>query len=95
MDPWYVYVFDYKNNFDKLRFPDINRSSIKYRLDGEIQATDSSHQFDEKDLYIAVARARDPPDSYRQIAQHLGIAHSTVSARHKKMEKLWSLKIHI
>ena len=91
MDPWYVYVFDYKNNFDKLVFPDIPRSRIPYRLDGEIQGTETGNQFDEKDLYIMYARTLDPPKSYRNIAEHLGIAHSTVSARYKKMGKTRTL----
>ena len=88
MDPWYVYVFDYKNNFDKLVFPDIQRSDIAYRLDGEIQGPQDSKLFDEKDIYILYARTKDPPMSYRSIAEHLGIAHSTVSARHKKLQKI-------
>jgi hypothetical protein len=88
MDPWYVYVFDYKNNFDKLVFPDIQRSGITYRLDGEIQGTQNSKMFDEKDIYILYARTKDPPMSYRSIAEHLDIAHSTVSARHKKLQKI-------
>ena len=87
MDPWYVYVFDYKNNFDKLRFPDIPRFNIPYKLSGEIKPINQTETFDEKDIYIAIARARDPPDSYRQIAQHLGMAHSTIAARAKKIKK--------
>lgn len=93
MPPQYAYVFDYKNNFDKLVFPDIPRPKIKYWIDGEVKALKQiqEKQFTKEDIYIALARAGDPPESYRSIGRRVGLHHSTVSAHASKIKK--SLKI--
>ena len=96
MDPWYTYLFDYRNNFDKITYPDIPRPHIPYQLDGEVtQQQKTSNQYDAKDLYITYARTRNPPISYRDIAKKIGLAHSTVAVRAKKLRKTLYLKQHI
>jgi hypothetical protein len=83
-----VYVFDYKNNYDKLRVPDIPRPTVRYSLSGEIRAVEDGQKFDEIDLIIAVARSRDAPESYQSIADRVGRSKSTVMQRARKLRKL-------
>lgn len=86
MGPELTYLFDYKNNYDRLWLPDIPRPDIHYRVSGEIRLKDvkpeePSKMFDWKDIYIAQARVRDPPLSLRDIAGRLDLALSTVHGR--------------
>jgi len=93
MPPWHVYVFDYKNNFDKLTFPDIPRPPIKYSLTGEIKPVKPVDDkiFTKEDIYIALARATSPAESYRSIGRQLGIHHSTVTKHARRIRAASSL----
>lgn len=93
MDPKYAYVFDYKNSFDKMIFPDIPRARIKYGIQGEVKAPKLAdpNEYSKEDIYIALARAQDPPESYRSIARRVGWDHTTVMKHANKMRD--SLKI--
>ncbi len=93
MDPQYVYVFDYKNNFDKITYPDIKRPAIKYQVSGEVKPPKQDHdkKFTKEDIYIALARAQDPPESYRSIGRRVGFNHTTVMKHANKLRD--SLKL--
>jgi len=85
MGPEYVYIFDYKNNFDKCVFPDLPRPDITYHLHGKIQGETHNKQFDNLDLAIAVLRATGA--SYRKIAEIVGRHESTVRYRLKRLRE--------
>ena len=87
MDPEYVYVFDYKNSYDKLRVPDIPRNEIEYNLHGHIESdTNKDQKYDLIDLIIVAGRVKYPPESYQNIANHVGRAKSTVIERAQKLK---------
>jgi len=92
MGPEYVYVFDYKNSYDRLRVPDIPRPVVRYRLEGEIAVDDDPRQYDIIDLVVAVARARcrcgREPESFQSIAARVGRSKSTIGQRANKLRKL-------
>ena len=88
MGPEYVYVFDYKNSYDKLRIPDIPRPTVRYRLDGHIrEENNTGPRYDEIDLIIVAARTRPTPESYREIALRTNRAKSTIVERAQKLKK--------
>ncbi len=93
MHPKYVYVFDPVNNYDKLIFPDIPRLDYDDKKTGLLETKDlKAKQWDDQDLYIALARSRNPPKSYRNIAEELDISPSTVHYRVQKLKKLTHIK---
>ena len=92
MGPEYVYVFDYKNSYDRLRVPDIPRPVVRYDLEGEVTVGEDPRQYDLIDLIVAVARGREPPESYQSIADRVGRAKATVIQRAQKLRKLPYLK---
>jgi len=88
MGPEYVYVFDYKNSYDKLRVPDIPRPIVRYELSGEIMAEEDPRQYDLIDLIVAVARSQQTPESFQALADRLDRAKSTIVQRAQKLKKL-------
>jgi len=87
MGPEYVYVFDYKNSYDKLRIPDIPRPTIRYRLDGHIrEENNTGPRYDEIDLIIVAARTRPSPESYREIALRTSRGKSSIGQRAQKLK---------
>ena len=92
MGPEYVYVFDYKNSYDRLRVPDIPRPLVRYRLSGEITTEEDPRRYDLIDLLIVAARSRLAPESYQSIADRVDRAKATVIERAQKLKKLPYLK---
>lgn len=87
MGPEYVYVFDYKNSYDKLRVPDIPRPTVEYRLDGHIKGEENSQRYDLIDLIIVAARTKDSPETFREIAEMVNRGKSTIGQRVQKLRK--------
>ncbi|MFH2109955.1 MAG: hypothetical protein ABIJ47_01705 [Candidatus Bathyarchaeota archaeon] len=84
-----VLLFDGDGNYDKMRWPDIPRVKPRNRVKGEIKAEeDEGGRFDEIDLIIAVARSKQPPESFRSIADRLGRAPSSIRGRAAKLRRL-------
>ena len=92
MGPEYVYVFDYKNSYDRLRVPDMPRPLVRYRLSGEITTEEDPRRYDLIDLLIVAARSRLDPESYQSIADRVDRAKATVIERAQKLKKLPYLK---
>ncbi len=90
MGPEYVYVFDYKNSYDKLRVPDIPRPDVRYSLSGEIKSQGLGKSWDDMDVCIAILRARGL--SYREIAEQVSINYSSVYQRAKRLRGLSVIK---
>ena len=83
----YVYVFDYKNSYDKLRIPDIPRPTVRYRLDGHItEENNTEPRYDQIDLIIIAARTRPNPESYREIALRTNRGKSSIGQRAQKLK---------
>jgi len=86
MGPEYVYVFDYKNSYDKLQVPDIPRPEIEYTLEGHIRSeTESPREYDLIDLIIVAARTQPDPIPYRDIATIVDRGKSTIGERAQKI----------
>ena len=85
MSPEYVYVFDYKNSFDKLRVPDIPRPEIEYQLNGYIHGDEPNQRYDLIDLIIVAARTQTNPIGYREIAEIVDRGKSTIGERAQKL----------
>jgi len=88
MGPEYVYVFDYKNSFDRLKVPDIPRPVVRYDLEGEVKMEEDPRQYDLIDLIIVAARLQDPPLSYQAIADRVDRSKTTIAQRIGKLRKL-------
>jgi len=88
MGPEYVYVFDYKNSFDRLKVPDIPRPVVRYDLEGEVKMEEDPRQYDLIDLIIVAARLQDPPLSYQAIADRVDRSKTTIAQRVAKLRKL-------
>jgi len=86
MSPDLVYVFDYKNSYDRVKIPDIPRPKIQYHLSGEIREGEIGKQYDERDVMIAALRAKGL--SVRDIAEVVGLGKSTVSTRINKLKQI-------
>lgn len=86
MGPEYVYVFDYKNSYDKLRVPDIPRPTVEYQLKGHITSeTEPTQRYDTIDLIIVAARTQPDPIPYRDIATIVDRGKSTIGERAQKI----------
>jgi len=88
MGPEYVYVFDYKNSYDRLRVPDIPRPIVRYDLEGEIKVEEDRRRYDEVDLIVAAMRSRTPKMSHREIADLVGVSRQAIQQREQKLRKL-------
>ncbi len=89
----YVYVFDPVNNYDKLVFPDIPRLNYDDRKTGLLELENQkTKKWDTQDLYIAIARSRNPPISYRSIADKIELSKSAIYQRAQKLKELSTLK---
>ena len=86
MGPEYVYIFDYKNSYDKLTVPDIPRPEVEYQLKGHITSeTEPTQRYDTIDLIIVAARTQPDPMPYRDIANLVERGKSTIGERAKKL----------
>jgi len=90
MSPDLAYVFDYKNSYDRVKIPDIPRPRVRYRLSGEIREEETGKQYDERDLVITALRAQGM--GIRAIGRFLGLNHSTIHFRLKKLLQIPTLK---
>jgi len=85
-----AYVFDYKNSYDRVKIPDIPRPRVRYYLSGEIREEEGGKRYDDRDVVIAALRAQGL--GVRAIGRYLGVSHSTVHSRLKKLVKVPGLK---
>ena len=81
----YFYVFDYKGNYDKFRFNDIERPKIKYEVEGIIEPPKADKDFDEIDVILAIGRAMNPPIPFNEIAKMTNRSTSTIYYRYEKL----------
>jgi hypothetical protein len=89
----YVYVFDYKNSYDRIRTPDIPRPTVRYSLTGEIvEEEEDTRKYDEIDLLILAGRMKTPPDSYTVLAHRVSRARSTIQQRIRKLKQIPELE---
>ena len=88
MGPEYMYIFDYKNSYDRLRVPDIPRPIVRYDLSGEIAVEEDRRRYDEVDLLVAALRSQGPRMSQREIAELVGVSRQAIQQREQKLRRL-------
>ncbi|MGQ4916036.1 MAG: hypothetical protein ACP6IU_14990 [Candidatus Asgardarchaeia archaeon] len=86
LPPQFVYCFDYKGNFDKLKYPDIlapvRNKKIKFITYGRIRRV-SDKKIDLSDVYILLYRLKGLP--FRDISNKLKIPQTTVIDHYKNL----------
>jgi len=81
----YFYLFDYKNNYDKVRFADIPRPNIKYETQGVIGETGGGAdgqlkaRIEQLERQVTIEHLRRLGLSLNEIARVLGVAEPTIS----------------
>ena len=88
MGPEYVYVFDYKNSYDRLRVPDIPRPVVRYDLEGEVTVEEDRRRYDEVDLLVAALRLQGPRRSQSEVAELVGVSRQAVQQREQKLRRI-------
>jgi len=86
MGPEYVYAFDYKGNFDRFTFPDIPRTPLKYRLEGQVDSAEIGGLYDSLDIQVAYLRGMGL--SFTDIEEKTGIPKSTAHLRWKRIKSI-------
>lgn len=91
MDQQYFYMFDYKNNFDRYIYKDIERPVVKYNILGHLDEEDEDRKKTDTIRKVLVAYYMGQGLTAQEIAEKLNICERTIYRDKKKMVEEWGL----